>query len=213
MPLIHSGSKAALKENMRMLHSEIGKSPHVQSQRQAVAIALSNARRYGKKFASGGLTMPWTERLEAYRLGREGFLNSSVPGRTDKLPITVKGGSYIVPADHLAAIGEGNSLAGADILNKIFKMGPYDTAPSNVRPIRPNIPKLPAMRSPGFARGGDTSPTDIVAAGGEFAIPPHKIEQKFGSLKKGHDALDRWIVETRKKHAKTLSKLPGPKKS
>lgn len=40
MPLIHSASKAALAQNMHTLHEDIGKSPHVQSHEQAVAIAL-----------------------------------------------------------------------------------------------------------------------------------------------------------------------------
>jgi hypothetical protein len=60
MPLIKSGSKAALKKNMETLHAEIGKSPHVQSQKQAVAIALETQRRAGR--AMGGVVpnMPMT---------------------------------------------------------------------------------------------------------------------------------------------------------
>lgn len=61
MPLIHSKSKAALQQNMRTLHDEIGKSPHVQSRKQAIAIALETQRRAKKKAFGGGL------------LGRLGF--------------------------------------------------------------------------------------------------------------------------------------------
>ena len=45
MPLIHSSSPAALKKNMGVLMGDIGKSPHVQSRAQAIAIGLSTQRR------------------------------------------------------------------------------------------------------------------------------------------------------------------------
>src|SRR5271156_6282098 len=54
MPLIHSASKAALKQNMRTLHDDIGKSPHVQSRAQAVAIALETQRRAAQGRDMGG---------------------------------------------------------------------------------------------------------------------------------------------------------------
>ena len=45
MPLIHSGTNAARDENIRTLMHDVGKSPHVQSREQALAIAYSNQRR------------------------------------------------------------------------------------------------------------------------------------------------------------------------
>ena len=39
MPLNKSGSEQALKQNIRTLMGEVGSSPHVQSQKQALAIA------------------------------------------------------------------------------------------------------------------------------------------------------------------------------
>ena len=51
MPLIHSGSDAAFKTNVKTLMGEVGKSPHVQSRQQALAIAYATKRR-GK--AEGG---------------------------------------------------------------------------------------------------------------------------------------------------------------
>lgn len=132
-----------------------------------------------------------------------GFLHSAVPGRTDQLPITVGGGAYVLPADHLAAVGQGNSLAGANIVNKMFKMGPYGSAPGAAR----------AMHKRKFAEGGDVGePTPIVAAGGEMIIPPDKIMEKFGSLDGGHKKLDQWVLDTRAQHIKTLRGLKPPKK-
>lgn len=157
-------------------------------------------------FASGGV--PYFEQM-ASRRTHEGFLHSSVPGRTDKLPITVKGGAYVLPADHVSAIGQGNSLAGANHVNKMFKMGPYGTAPVSGKGIKANAPHL-SMK----ADGGEVDEgTPIIAAGGEIVIPPDKIKEKFGDIDKGHKALDQWVVETRKQHVKTLRNLKPPKKN
>lgn len=70
-------------------------------------------------YAGGGATS-WQERASGRALAHEGMIKSPVPGRTDALPITVGGGAYILPADHLAAIGQGNSVAGGQIANQML---------------------------------------------------------------------------------------------
>lgn len=207
MPLIKSGSRAAVSQNI----SEMVHSGHPQN--QAIAAALSNARKYGR--AAGGGT-PFGERMAARQIFHEGFLHSAVPGRTDKLPISVNGGAYVLPADHVAALGQGNSIAGADIVNKIFRMGPYGTQLGGLHAAKASAPKLnlaakPAKLSAG-GQGHHGHPTPIIAAGGEIVIPPDRIIAHFGSLKQGHKDLDDWVVETRKKHIKTLRGLKPPKK-
>jgi hypothetical protein len=210
MPLIKSGSRAAVSQNI----SEMVHAGHPQN--QAVAAALSNARKYGAHMAGGGFAPPLGERYASRQLFHEGFLHSSVPGRTDKLPISVSGGAYVLPADHVAALGQGNSLAGANIVNKMFKMGPYGSGPTALKGTGAHIPHLNlAAKAPKFAEGGHEGhgkPTPIVAAGGEIVIPPHKIIERFGDLDHGHKALDQWVVETRKNHVKTLRKLKPPRK-
>jgi hypothetical protein len=195
---------------------DVGKSPHVQSREQALAIAYSTARRAGAKMASGGFTPPIGEHMAARQNFREGFLHSSVPGRTDKLPITVGGGAYVLPADHVAALGQGNSLSGANIVSKMFKSGPYGTTPMPLRGTSAKVPHLNLTpKAPKTARGGDVGhgkPTPIVAAGGEIVLSPEQIIKRFGSLEKGHKALDNWVIKTRKKHIKTLRGLKPPKK-
>lgn len=185
MPLIKSGSRKAIGENIRDMEA----AGHPRD--QAIAASLRNARQYAHKAGGGGIS---------------GFLHSTVPGRTDKLPITVQGGAYVLPADHVAAIGQGNSLAGADIVNKMFKMGPYGSTQMPVRGTR-------TPRQKRFAEGGDVgTETPIVAAGGEIVIPPDKIMDRFGDLDKGHKDLDDWVVKTRNQHIKTLRGLKPPKK-
>jgi hypothetical protein len=209
MPLIKSGSRAAVSQNI----SEMVHAGHPQN--QAVAAALSNARKYGH--ANGGGIPTFTERMLAHQIPQhEGFLHSPVPGRTDKLPISVSGGAYVLPADHVAALGQGNSLAGANIVNKMFKMGPYG---SQQMPMHQGMAPHPRLNlTPKTvnmqARGGASQagkPTPIIAAGGEIVIPPDKIIQKFGHLEHGHKALDQWVLDTREQHIKTLKKLKPPK--
>lgn len=156
---------------------------------------------------------PWFERSAARGMTHQGMLSSSVPGRTDRLPITVGGGSYVVPADHLSAIGQGNSQAGAKILDAMFHGTPFGGKPmrasGGVHMPRLGQLKMPKMRADG---GGAGHNVPIIAAGGEYVIPPEAIKAKFGDIDRGHKILDKWVVKTRKHHIKTLRGLPPPKK-
>ena len=49
MPLIKSASKKAFKANVETLIKDVGKSPHVKSKDQALAIAYSEKREAEKK--------------------------------------------------------------------------------------------------------------------------------------------------------------------
>lgn len=44
MPLLKGSSKKTIGENIGRLMNEVGKSPHVKSRKQAIAIAFSKAR-------------------------------------------------------------------------------------------------------------------------------------------------------------------------
>lgn len=160
--------------------------------------------------ASGGSPLAGASARHLYH---EGFINSSVPGRTDKLPISVGGGAYVLPADHVAAVGQGNSLAGADIVNKMFRMGPYGAHLGSPKAIGTKAPRLNLNpKRPTKAEGGSTDQVPIIAAGGEIVIPPDRIMDRFGDLDHGHKALDEWVVNTRANHIKTLKNLKPPKK-
>lgn len=207
MPLIKSGSRAISQNISEMVHTG-------HPQNQAIAAAMRNARKYGAHMAMGG-SPPFGERMAARQLFHEGFLHSAVPGRTDKLPITVEGGAYVVPSSHVAGIGQDNSLSGAAILDKMFRQGPYGTKLGGMHSARAPMPHLnlrgvaPHMASGGIPAG---KPVEIIAAGGEYVISPKALIAKYGNLDKAHKALDRWIVSHRKKHAKTIAKLAPPRK-
>ena len=163
-----------------------------------------------------------------YGLRHEGMIHSSVPGRTDRLPMSVKSGSYVLPADIPSALGQGNSMAGGKILQKMFSSGPYGMAPmsggrGSGQP-RMSWMRPPSMPSTGMGRGktpfasGGTHRTapghvPIIAAGGEFLIHPDVVRDVgHGDISAGHKVLDKFVLNVRKKYAETLKKLPGPKK-
>ncbi len=201
MPLIKSGSRQAVSSNIsELIHSG-------RPQKQAIAIAMSNAQKYGKNFASGGAS--WEERASGRTLAHEGMIKSPVPGRTDALPITVGGGAYILPAEHLAAIGQGNSIAGGQIANQVLGL----SKKGGLRTPRAIIHKQGRMKMPKIADGGAAPDVDIVAAGGEFVVPPEVVRRiGGGDMKRGHEVLDKWVMSTRKKHIHTLNNLKPPKK-
>lgn len=153
---------------------------------------------------------PWYMRREATAPHFGGFLPGASGGRTDNKNISVPGGSFVIPADVVSGLGQGNSMAGANVLHKMFSTGPYGMKLNKMNRASSGLPRAPGMTK--FAAGGvPPGHTPIVAAAGEFVVPPDAISNKFGDLDKGHKVLNKFVVEQRKNHVKTLKKLPPPK--
>lgn len=201
------------------------------------------------KLAGGGIPTseamsPWYARQadrEMTQMRPEGLLNSMGAGRTDIHPINVPAGSYIMPADVVSGLGEGNTMAGAGIVDRMMHSNPYgiegggrhgsssvnmprlNPLAKSPAPLSDSLSSLDQMAKRGGqikrAEGGGTQqpktgrgePVPIIVAGGEFLIHPGTIIKKFGDLKKGHSVLDNFVVNARQKIAKTMLKLPGPK--
>lgn len=323
MPLEHSASKPAFKRNVAALMHDIGKSPHVRDQKQALAIAFATKDRAARghwsggvagydagggvadpvnavinaltagsgtsgastgttgamgamnpsapsstvasamsnptpapatgistpnatagvaaatsnpitasllakggvpKLAGGGFNMaqgpqlnpPWFEKNEVRGL-HVGPVLSAVPGRTDNHQVKVPAGSYVLPAQHVASMGQGNTLAGMSVASKMFG-GPYGASAPKIAhgAGAPRPPKAFGGFSSGGAQGAHGhhyEPVPVDISGGEFVIPPWVIVRRYGSLKKGHAALDKWVMATRKKEIETQKRLPPPAKS
>lgn len=198
MPLIKSKSEPAFKQNV----SEMIRAGHPRD--QALAAAYRNQRQ--SKAGGGALSSPpfWA-RSAAHDLERSGFIHGYTGGRTDAVPARVRNNGYVIPADIVSGIGQGNSLAGAHALGSMFKMGPYGAGAVQA-------PAMPHMGH--FASGGAPATTDIAISDGEFFVPPEKVaEIGGGNIKHGHDILDAMVKHIRKKTIKTLRKLPAPKKN
>lgn len=183
--------------------------------------ALESALRVARKYASGGP-------LDPTRMGDPdrhtphpgGMFNSTVPGRTDKLPIKVKPGSYIIPADILSSskLGQGNTLAGAKMMDHMLSQ--HRPKIGLLKGFGRNSMKSPKARfnkphvgPPRFAEGGETGRIPIIVAGGEYLVEPEEVASiGGGDMDKGHNILDRFVKRVRSDNIKTLKKLPGPKR-
>ena len=79
-------------------------------------------------------------------------------GRTDDVPMHVGNGSYVLPADFVSSVGEGNTLNGLSILKMMFSPKPYGATAGpwgaqNFPMARgPGPPKAQQPRVVGFPR-------------------------------------------------------------
>jgi len=136
-----------------------------------------------------------------------GPIHSTVAGRTDHLPMHVPSGSYVIPADIISAMGEGNTMAGFKQVRRMFGGMPYggDSMPYGSDKSGP-------YDQP-YADGGTADAVPIVAAGGEYVLSPEEVKKAGdGDLETGHRVLDDFVKRMRAQTVKTLQKLPGPKK-
>ena len=180
MPLQPGKSQEVISKNI----SEMVRAGHPQD--QAVAAALSKSR---EKRAEGG---------DVNKI-HVGPIHSNVAGRTDHLPINVPSGSYVIPADIISAMGEGNTMAGFQIANRVFGKQKYP---------------LSVYDDVNLGEWDDTgNPVEIVAAGGEYVITPYNVARIGGAdMDRGHKELDEFVIGYRAKTVKTLKSLPGPKR-
>ena len=186
MPLAKGSSQKTVSSNIsELVHSG-------RPQKQAIAIALNTARH--AKAEGGPMRSPAPAGAsDGVHLGP---IHSPVAGRTDHLPMNVPSGSYVIPADIVSSLGEGNTMAGFRAVKHMFRAAPKGS----------------------YAEGGITGapvgePVPIVAAGGEYVLSPDEVVWAGGGdIDVGHRALDKWVTDTRKELIKTLKELPGPKK-
>ncbi|WP_421696939.1 hypothetical protein [Ancylobacter sp.] len=180
MPLKSGASDETISTNIR----EMMRAGH--PQKQAVAAALAQYRKRAEggiapdAAASGGIAAP------------VGLIHDPTPGRTDRLPMVVGSDSYVIPADVVSGLGQGNTMAGAQLLDQILQNSPQPRA-----------------------RGGsvDKDGVEIIAAGGEYVVPPDAVERLGGGdRKQGHKVLDGMVRNIRKQVISHMKALPGPVK-
>lgn len=131
-----------------------------------------------------------------------GVIQSEIPGRTDHIPTSVAADSYVIPADVVSGLGEGNTQGGSRIIQEWMSTGPHGIPLQRSGGARDTIPRPPAAPqfggtsrttySPGFARGGDVisrpreplktaeigdkpGQVPVIVAGGEYIVDPRTI--------------------------------------
>ena len=148
-----------------------------------------------------------------------GPIHSPVAGRTDHLPMHVPSGAYVIPADIIGAMGEGNTMAGFKVARSIFSQPFYGSKGAGEGGPYHQDAMPYAQPAVGRAAGGTTPvpagpPVPIVAAGGEYVIHPRDVMGLGrGSLEDGHKILDEFVKRYRAKTVQVLKNLPGPKTS
>jgi 8-oxo-dGTP pyrophosphatase MutT (NUDIX family) len=118
MPLKQGSSQATISSNI----SEMIHSGHERD--QAIAAALNVARQHRKRRDDGGASNSDIQHAPTPKF-HSGPIHSGVSGRTDHLPVTLESGSYVLPADCVSSLGEGNTLAGFKVLRRMFGGEPY----------------------------------------------------------------------------------------
>lgn len=220
MPVEGTPKEIVAEEMHRYKHGQLHSGPDkyghlANSRKQAIAIALSMARRHGRAY--GGQApfrgaAPWWVRNEARGMSHVGAIHGTVAGRTDHVPLTVPNGSYVLPAEHVSHLGQGNTMAGFARLNHMFPITHGRGAPHP--PAAPHLPSAPKsiFRAGGVVdRGGDG--VEIMGASGEYVIDPEEVREiGDGNIHHGHDVLDEWVKRVKQDQISTLRKLPGPAK-
>lgn len=154
----------------------------------------SPATSTGYNFADPSHSMYY--RADGGSVGESGFLKGGTPGRADKVISKAPSGSYIIPADVVAGLGDGNSLSGAKVMDEMLR-------------------RLETDAPAGLARGGSmqkgAKPVPVALSHGEYRIAPHHVQMiGHGDMKRGHAILDRWVQMERKRQIDTLKKLKPP---
>ena len=134
--------------------------------------AFGGAVALARRYASGGKVVV-------------GAVDGTTPGRADELERDVPSGSFVIPADIVAYLGEGNSRAGHVKLDQAF-------GSSKAR-----------------ASGGPAVP--ILISDGEYVVDPETVVRLGqGNADQGHAILEKLVLKLRKDHIQHLSKLPRP---
>lgn len=217
MPLAPGSSRAVISKNIdELTHHGSRERPHD----QIVAIALHNADKYQHRAVGGGLSMPspsFSDRGAARELQMGdtfhpgGLFTGGAGGRTDQLPRAVAADSFVIPADVISGIGQGDTMAGSKIMDGILSSGPFGT-------------RLPRGRRADGGNASDGGISHVLVAGGEYLVNRDKVAElgrrvRLGGksrarsdLAAGHEALRTMVDKVRKHQKKFLASAPKPKK-
>lgn len=184
--IIKSGQSGKTK------HGTGGKFSSAEKEQKALVEALQKkAEEFEKNRASGGRV------AKALNIAKRAF-GGRVPvhtgpathkadgGRTDTIPVNLPSSSYVIPADCVSSLGQGDTNAGYRVLEGMF--GPHETK----------------------AEGGAVP---AIIAGGEYVLSPEQVAKiGGGNHEVGFKALDHFVKMQRRKTIQTLKGLPPPAK-
>lgn len=132
-------------------------------------------------------------------------------GRQDNIPINLAPHSHVIPAMVVAGLGQGSPRQGAINLEHMLKGGPFGVAipkaPSRTPRAVGVIPAPRMAQGGGMKRGG----MHTLVSPDEYIWPPADVHRiGAGDYEKGHNFLDRCIVEWKRQIIAMERKQPGP---
>lgn len=203
MPLKSGNTQKIISQNI----AELIKSGR--PQKQAVAISLDKARK--RKASGGGIAAAAQPIQPNEEIKKEGLFAGDASGRSDTISATVPSGAYMIPADVVSALGDGNTESGAKVLDGLIPMQ-SDNDGDESTGITAALAKGGIVR-PAPQKGGLAgNPTPIKASNGEYLVSPERVAALGGGdINHGHDILDEFVQEVRQKNADKLKKLPKPR--
>lgn len=121
-------------------------------------------------------------------------------GRTDTLPISVRSGAFVFPADIVSALGENNTEHGYRVLEEMF---------AESRASRGKATGQEKSEAGDYESPAERVP--IIAAEGEFVADPEDVAWAGGGdLERGHKVLEKLVLRIRQQHIDDLKNLPRP---
>jgi hypothetical protein len=95
----------------------------------------------GAKFAAGGPTSPLSMLAAKSRSSHQGFVPGQTGGQADDVPARLSHGEYVMDADTVSSLGDGNNEAGAAKLDQMRqnirahkRSGPLSSIPPKAKP-------------------------------------------------------------------------------
>jgi len=162
-----------------------------------------------RKASGGGIAAALPQAGQGEEIREDGLFQGSASGRSDTVNATVPSGAYMIPADVVSALGDGNTESGAKVLDGLIPMN-GDEAPQGG--ITAGLAKGGIVRPEPQKGGIAGNPTPIKASNGEYLVsPPRVAALGGGDINHGHDILDEFVQEVRQKNATKLKKLPKPR--
>ena len=119
--------------------------------------------------------------------GLTGLMRDATPGRADAIHTHIPAHSYVIPADVVSGIGQGNTAAGAKVLDAVCHHAPKAQPPSREM-------------------------VKVRLSGGEYRIPPEVVTgMGRGNPKKGSDHFDDLVKQIRSKTVADIKSQKPPK--
>jgi hypothetical protein len=187
-------------------------------------LGLSQMNALSKQAHFGGLN------TKAADLPGAHLIHSPVPGRVDRIPMRARPGSFVLPADVVSGLGQGNTYAGAKMWGQALSHSVGPAGVANTMKARSfHAPSMPSFgramgrvggANKGFQRGGMMMPIDndeyvpIITSGGEMLIDPEIVEamgrNQGGDADTGKKILINSVMQVRKQVAEHHKRLPRP---